>query len=153
MLMLVRWLLTERSSTVFLGMNDVVRSPSSAFLFIPRRNRHQTPQLQDNNGCGYFEWLDDKVAAVNEKIALVNALNDRIALVSIVQHLENKVEKLQSENHDLQSTLTQAMKNPIGTADVEGESSSNTCEYNVHSEIDALKKRVAMLENEVCRSK
>ncbi|CAN1124826.1 hypothetical protein LINPERPRIM_LOCUS31310 [Linum perenne] len=108
---------------------------------------------KDNNGCGYFEWLDDKVAAVNEKIALVNALNDRIALVSIVQHLENKVEKLQSENHDLQSTLTQAMKNPIGPADVEGESSSNTCEYNVHSEIDALKKRVAMLENEVCRSK
>ncbi|CAN1181102.1 hypothetical protein LINPERHAP2_LOCUS35168 [Linum perenne] len=108
---------------------------------------------KDNNGCGYFEWLDDKVAAVNEKIALVNALNDRIALVSIVQHLENKVQKLESENHDLQSTLSQAMKNPIGNADAEEESSSNPCKYNVHSEIDALKERVAMLENEVRRSK
>ncbi|CAN1136246.1 hypothetical protein LINPERHAP2_LOCUS9353 [Linum perenne] len=108
---------------------------------------------KDNNGCGYFDWLDDKVAVVNEKISLVNALNDRIALVSIVQQLKHKVQELESGNHDLQSTLSQAMKNPIGNAADEEESSSNPCEYNVHSEIGALKERVAMLENEVRRSK
>ncbi|CAN1161865.1 hypothetical protein LINPERPRIM_LOCUS1490 [Linum perenne] len=99
------------------------------------------------NGCGYFDWVDDKIAALNEKIALVNALNDRIALVSIVQHLENKVEELQSENRDLQSTLTQAMKNPISPSLNEECSSSNMCEYNVEHEIEALKKRVALLEH------
>ncbi|CAN1165071.1 hypothetical protein LINPERHAP2_LOCUS25939, partial [Linum perenne] len=29
-----------------------------------------------DSGCGYFDWVDDKVAALNDKIALVNALND-----------------------------------------------------------------------------
>ncbi|CAN1147915.1 hypothetical protein LINPERHAP2_LOCUS16153 [Linum perenne] len=84
---------------------------------------------------------------------MVNALNDRIALVSIVQQLESKVEQLQSENKDLQSTLTQAMRNPIGMSSNEECSSSNTCEYNVQSEIEALKKRVALLENVIGGSK
>ncbi|CAN1162627.1 hypothetical protein LINPERHAP2_LOCUS24599 [Linum perenne] len=53
------------------------------------------------SGCGYFDWVDDKVVALNEKIALVNVLNDRIDLVSIVQQLEHKVQELESENHDL----------------------------------------------------
>ncbi|CAN1163029.1 hypothetical protein LINPERHAP2_LOCUS24802, partial [Linum perenne] len=106
-----------------------------------------------DNGCGYFKWLDDKVAAFNEKVALVNALNDRIALVSIVQQLEHKVQKLESENHDLQSTLTQALKSLIGNAVDDEESSSNSCEYNAQAEIDALKERVALLENIVGRSK
>ncbi|CAN1217528.1 hypothetical protein LINPERPRIM_LOCUS1046 [Linum perenne] len=106
-----------------------------------------------NNGCGYFEWLDDKVAALNEKVVLVNALNDRIALVSIVQHLEHKVHELESENHDLQSTRTQALKSLIGKAVDEEESCSNSCEYNAHAEIDALKERVALLEKIVGRSK
>ncbi|CAN1130610.1 hypothetical protein LINPERHAP2_LOCUS5929 [Linum perenne] len=99
------------------------------------------------NGCGYFDWFDDKVAALNEKIAPVNALNDRIALVSIVQELEHKVEVLQRENHDLQSTLTVAMRNPIVNGSNEESSSSNLCEYDVQSEIEALKKRVGLLEN------
>ncbi|CAN1192921.1 hypothetical protein LINPERPRIM_LOCUS21514 [Linum perenne] len=76
---------------------------------------------KDNNGCGYFEWLDDVVAAFNDKIALVNALNDRITL------------------------------NPIGNV-VDKESSSNPCEYSAVSEIEALKERVALLENIVKRS-
>ncbi|CAN1142843.1 hypothetical protein LINPERPRIM_LOCUS26211 [Linum perenne] len=105
------------------------------------------------NGCGYFDWVDDKVAALNEKIALVNALNDRIDLLSIVQQLENKVEELKSENQDLQSTLTQAMRNPISLSANEECSSSNTCEYNVQNEIEELKKRVALLENVLGGSK
>ncbi|CAN1188569.1 hypothetical protein LINPERHAP2_LOCUS39411 [Linum perenne] len=100
-----------------------------------------------DNGCGYFDWLDDKVAALNNKIALVSALNDKIALVSIVQQLESKVHHLQSENQDLQSTLTKAMRNPSGLSSNEECSSSNTCEYNVQSEIEELKKRVALVEN------
>ncbi|CAN1176838.1 hypothetical protein LINPERHAP2_LOCUS32760 [Linum perenne] len=100
-----------------------------------------------DNGCGYFDWVDDKIASLNEKIALVNALNDRIALVSIVQQLEHKVQELESENHDLQSTLTQAMKNQISPSSNEECISSNTCEYNVQHEIETLKKRVALLEN------
>ncbi|CAN1184249.1 hypothetical protein LINPERHAP2_LOCUS36860 [Linum perenne] len=100
------------------------------------------------SGCGYFDWVDDKVAALNDKIALVNALNDRIALVGIVQQLENKVEELQSENHDLQSTLTQAMRNPRANESNDESSSSNLSgDYNVQAEIEALKKRVAVLEN------
>ncbi|CAN1217639.1 hypothetical protein LINPERPRIM_LOCUS1079 [Linum perenne] len=78
------------------------------------------------SGCGYFDWVDDKVVALNEKIALVNALNDRIALVSIVQQLEHKVHELESENHDLQSTLAQAMKNPIENVSNGECSSSNS---------------------------
>ncbi|CAN1187098.1 hypothetical protein LINPERHAP2_LOCUS38525 [Linum perenne] len=100
-----------------------------------------------DNGCGYFDWVDDKVAALNDKIAVVNALNDIIALVSFFQQLESKVQKLESENQDLQSTLTQAMRNPIGLLSNEECSSSNTCEYNVQSEIEALKKRVVLQEN------
>ncbi|CAN1144372.1 hypothetical protein LINPERHAP2_LOCUS14058, partial [Linum perenne] len=98
------------------------------------------------NGCGYFDWVDDKVAALNDKIALVNALNDRIDLLSIVHELEGKVQQLQSENQELQSTLTQCMRNPIGLSSNEECSSSSTCEYNVQSEIEALKERVALLE-------
>ncbi|CAN1182919.1 hypothetical protein LINPERHAP2_LOCUS36235 [Linum perenne] len=77
-----------------------------------------------NNGWGYFKWLDDKFAALNDKIALVNALSDRIAL-----------------------------KNLIGNVVDDEESSSNPCEYNSQSEIEALKERVALLENIVSRSK
>ncbi|CAN1128653.1 hypothetical protein LINPERHAP2_LOCUS4764 [Linum perenne] len=88
-----------------------------------------------DNGCGYFDWVDDKVAALNDKIALVNAVNDQIALVSIVQQLENKVQELESENHDLQSTVTQAMRYPIVQSSNEECTSSNMCEYDGQSEI------------------
>ncbi|CAN1336666.1 hypothetical protein LINPERPRIM_LOCUS37252 [Linum perenne] len=103
--------------------------------------------LYADNGCGYFDWVDDKVAALNEKIALVNSLNDRISLVSIVQQLENKEQQLKSENYDLQSTLTQSMRNPIGLSSNEDCSRLNTFKYNLQSEIETLKKRVALLEN------
>ncbi|CAN1276386.1 hypothetical protein LINPERPRIM_LOCUS15998, partial [Linum perenne] len=105
-----------------------------------------------DSGCGYFDWVDDKVAALNDKIALVNALNDRIDLLDVVRQLEHKVEELKSENQDLQSTLTQVMRNPSRNASTDECSSSNLGgEYNVQSEIEALKKRVASLENVIGR--
>ncbi|CAN1169968.1 hypothetical protein LINPERPRIM_LOCUS107 [Linum perenne] len=61
------------------------------------------------NGCGYFAWFEDKVAAMDDKVALVGALNDKIELAGVVDLLVSQNWGLSDKNHDLQSTLTQVM--------------------------------------------
>ncbi|CAN1169865.1 hypothetical protein LINPERHAP2_LOCUS28654 [Linum perenne] len=78
---------------------------------------------------------------------LHTAANPGRKFLTKLQQLENKKQQLESENYDLQSALTQAMRNPIGLSSNEECSNSNTFEYNIQSEIETLKKRVALLEN------
>ncbi|CAN1148342.1 hypothetical protein LINPERPRIM_LOCUS38034 [Linum perenne] len=60
-------------------------------------------------GCGYFTWLEEKVAAIDDKVSLVGALNDKMKLVGVVDLLVSQNRGLSDENQDLQSTLTQVM--------------------------------------------
>ncbi|CAN1320083.1 hypothetical protein LINPERPRIM_LOCUS31540 [Linum perenne] len=55
----------------------------------------------DAKGCGYFTWFEDKVAAMDDKVALVGALNDKSALMSAVDLLESQNRGLSDENRDL----------------------------------------------------
>ncbi|CAN1159927.1 hypothetical protein LINPERPRIM_LOCUS22003 [Linum perenne] len=94
-------------------------------------------------GCGYFVWFEDKVAVIDEKVALVRALNDKIELASVVDLLVSQNRGLSDENRDLQSTLTQVMT----TSQVHDEgNSSNSYNFVLEDQIRDLSQRVAMVE-------
>ncbi|CAN1140456.1 hypothetical protein LINPERPRIM_LOCUS24839 [Linum perenne] len=78
------------------------------------------------NGCEYFAWFEDKVATMDDKVALVGALNDKIELAGVVDLLVSQNRGLSDENRDLQSTLTQVM---TASLVCDQGSSSNSYDY------------------------
>ncbi|CAN1143571.1 hypothetical protein LINPERPRIM_LOCUS26582 [Linum perenne] len=76
-----------------------------------------------NPGCGFFEWVDVKVAASSEKKHLVR----------LVELLQNRVCELEYENKQLRKRLGEA-----------GDAGSS--ETSVATELDILTRRVAHLE-------
>ncbi|CAN1140369.1 hypothetical protein LINPERPRIM_LOCUS24788 [Linum perenne] len=51
-----------------------------------------------SNGCGYFAWFEDKVAAMDDKVALVGALNAKIELAGVVDQLVSQNRGISDEN-------------------------------------------------------
>ncbi|CAN1249842.1 hypothetical protein LINPERPRIM_LOCUS7262, partial [Linum perenne] len=97
----------------------------------------------DHKGCGYFIWFEDKVAAMDNKVALVGALNDKIALMSAVDQLESHNRGLSDENRDLQSMLSQVRT--VGQVHDEG-SSTNIPDCVYEDQLTNLSERVARVE-------
>ncbi|CAN1327826.1 hypothetical protein LINPERPRIM_LOCUS34256, partial [Linum perenne] len=98
----------------------------------------------DHKGCGYFIWFEDKVVAMDDKVALIGALNDKIALMSAVDLLESNNRGLSDENRDLQSTLSQVRT--VGQVHDEG-SSTNIPECVYEDQLKQLSDRVSRVEN------
>ncbi|CAN0918094.1 hypothetical protein LINGRAHAP2_LOCUS30670 [Linum grandiflorum] len=91
-----------------------------------------------DKGCSYFEWFDEKVAAVTEKLKMAN----------LVESLRSQVYDLRVQNMELQAELDRL---DIKASPDDSESSScnihfNADHYDMKNELEALKRRVERLE-------
>ncbi|CAN1147131.1 hypothetical protein LINPERHAP2_LOCUS15685 [Linum perenne] len=98
-------------------ISHTAANPGMKFFGCPRYVSKVQP------GCGFFVWLDDKLAAASEKLELLR----------IVEFQQNRINELESENNRLRKLLVQL-------GDIGGTEVATT------SELESLTKRVSQLE-------
>ncbi|CAN1139211.1 hypothetical protein LINPERHAP2_LOCUS11124 [Linum perenne] len=98
-------------------ISHTAANPGRKFFGCPRYVSKVQP------GCGFFVWLDDKLAAASEKLELLR----------IVEFQHNRINELESENNMLRKILVQL-------GDIDGTEVATT------SELESLTKLVSQLE-------